>query len=67
MDEPYVYEIQVEGHLSDRRSNWFAEMEIHDGLDGDTVLKGILVDQAAFFGVLNKVHRVAGRLDRGIV
>jgi hypothetical protein len=56
MDGPYVYEIRVEGRLSDRWSNWFAEMDIYDGLEGDTVLKGTLVDQAALFGVLGKVH-----------
>jgi hypothetical protein len=56
MDGPYVYEIRVEGRLSDRWSNWFAEMEICDSPDGQTLLKGTLVDQAALFGVLNKVH-----------
>jgi hypothetical protein len=56
MDEPCVYEIRVEGRLSDRWSNWFGEMEICAGLDGDTLLKGVLVDQAALFGVLAKVH-----------
>lgn len=56
MDEPTVYEIRVEGHLSARWSNWFAGLEVHDDLDGVTTLKGILVDQAALFGALSKVH-----------
>ena len=56
MDEPYFYEIRLEGRLSDRWSSWFAEMEICAGPDGQTLLKGFLVDQAALFGVLNKVH-----------
>lgn len=56
MDKPTVYEIRVEGYLSDRWSNWFADFEIHDRQDGDTVLKGNLVDQAALFGALGKIR-----------
>ncbi len=56
MDQPHVYEIRVEGHLSDRWSSWFAGLEIVDDLDGVTTLKGALVDQAALFGLLSKVH-----------
>lgn len=56
MDEPHAYEIRVEGHLSDRWSDWFAGLEIYHDRDGETSLNGLLVDQAALFGVLNKVH-----------
>jgi hypothetical protein len=56
MDEPTVYEIRVEGRLSDRWINWFDGLEIDNDLDGVTTLKGRLVDQAALFGLLNKVH-----------
>ena len=56
MDEPHVYEIRIEGHLSDLWSGWFAGLEIHNDRNGETTLNGLLVDQAALFGVLNKVH-----------
>ena len=29
MDKPSVYEIRVEGHLSDRWVEWFEGLEIH--------------------------------------
>lgn len=56
MDQPPVYEIRVEGQLSDRWSNWFAGLEIHDDPGDGTILTGPLVDQAALFGLLSKVH-----------
>jgi hypothetical protein len=56
MNEPSVYEIRVEGHLSDRWSDWFAGLVIGSDANGETTLAGPLVDQAALFGVLNKVH-----------
>jgi hypothetical protein len=56
MGDSCVYEIRVEGHLSDRWAKWFSGLEIHNDLDGSTTLKGLLVDQAALFGVLGKVH-----------
>jgi hypothetical protein len=56
MDQLHVYEIRVEGHLSARWTNWFAGLEIDNDPDGVTTLKGPLVDQAALFGLLGKVH-----------
>lgn len=56
MDEPWLYEIRVEGCLSDRWSNWFSGLEINNNRAGETTLNGRLVDQAALFGVLNKLH-----------
>lgn len=56
MDKPYVYEIRVEGHLTDGWSDWFAGLVIHNDPDGEATLTGLLVDQAALFGVLTKVQ-----------
>ncbi len=56
MDAPRIYEIRVEGHLSERWSEWFAGLTIHNNVDGETTLRGLLTDQAALFGVLNKIH-----------
>ena len=56
MDAPRVYEFRVEGHLADRWSDWFESLEIHNDLNGETTLTGLLTDQAALFGVLNKIH-----------
>jgi hypothetical protein len=56
MDEPCIYEICVEGHLSENWSEWFDGLRIHNQADGETVLSGTFVDQAALFGTLTKVH-----------
>ncbi len=56
MDEPWVYEIRVEGHLTGGWSEWFEGLKIDQSLTGQTILSGPLVDQAALFGVLNKIH-----------
>ena len=56
MDAPRVYAFRVEGHLADRWSDWFEGLEIHNDLNGETTLTGLLTDQAALFGVLNKIH-----------
>ena len=56
MDIPFVYEIRVEGHLPDRWSHWFEGLEICKQPNGESTLSGVLVDQAALFGVLSKIH-----------
>ena len=55
----YRYEIRVQGHLDQRWSEWFDGLAItYDG-DGNTVLHGPLVDEAALHGVLIKVRDLA--------
>lgn len=56
MDTPFVYEIRVEGHLSDRWSAWFDGLTVQKESSGDTTLTGLLPDQAALYGALAKIH-----------
>ena len=56
MDTPRIYEIRVEGHLSDRWSNWFEGLKIYNDPDGGATLTGLVIDQAALFGMLMKIH-----------
>ena len=56
MDQPHVYEIRVEGHLTDRWSDWFEGLAIRNDPNGETTLSGPLSDQAALIGVLTKIH-----------
>ncbi len=56
MDVPRVYEIRVEGHLSDRWADWFDGLAIHNDPNGETTLSGWLADQASLFGMLNKIQ-----------
>jgi hypothetical protein len=50
------YYIRLKGHLDDRWSEWFDGLTISNRPDGDTVLRGPIVDQAALHGVLAKVR-----------
>ena len=56
MDKHLLYEIRVEGHLTERWSDWFEGLTIHNEPSGETVLSGSFVDQAALFGMLTKIH-----------
>lgn len=53
---PMRYEIRVRGHLDTRWSDWFEGFTITPEDDGDTVLAGPVMDQAALFRVLRKVR-----------
>jgi len=54
--EPGSYEIRVNGHLDDRRAGSFEGLTITRQDNGDTVLAGPVVDQAALHGLLRKVR-----------
>ncbi len=48
--------IALKGHLDLSWQEWFESLEILHKPDGRTVLHGLLVDQAALFKVLLKIH-----------
>jgi hypothetical protein len=52
---PY-YEIRLMGHLDDRWAEWFEGLTITLEEDGDTLLTGPVIDQAALHGLLKKVR-----------
>jgi len=47
-----VYQIRVRGQLDPKLSAWFGDFVIAHTADGDTRLTGIVIDQAALYGVL---------------
>ena len=51
-----AYEIRVKGHLDERWSDWFDGLGITNLDNGEAVLSGDIVDQAALHGLLNKVR-----------
>jgi len=53
---PERYEIWLEGHIPESRSNWFAGMSIEHDAEGKTILRGEIVDQSALHGLLNKIR-----------
>lgn len=56
MEKRFIYEIRVEGHLTDRWSDWFDGLVIRNEPTGETVLTGWINDQAALLGVLSKLQ-----------
>ncbi len=55
-DQPMVYQIRIKGHLSHQWIDWFEGLTITLEEDGNTLLTGIVVDQAALHGLLKKVR-----------
>ena len=54
--EPGLYEIRLKGHLDDRWADWFEGLTFTLKDNGDTLLTGPVVDQAALHGLLRNVR-----------
>ena len=54
--EPGRYEIRLKGHLDDKWAEWFDGLTITREDNGETRLRGLVVDQAALHGLLRKVR-----------
>lgn len=54
--ESMVYQIRIQGHLDRRWTDWFEGLTITQEDNGDTLLTGPVVDQAALHGLLRKVR-----------
>lgn len=59
---PEYYEIKVGGHLDPRWSDWFAGCTLTHLAGNETLLSGSLSDQAALYGVLERVRDLNLRL-----
>jgi hypothetical protein len=55
-DAPMLYEIRIKGHLDLRWTDWFEGLTITPEKDGNTVLTGLVIDQAALYRLLRKVR-----------
>jgi hypothetical protein len=51
-----VYQIRIRGHLDPQWADWFGGLAITLEENGDTLLTGPVVDQAALFGLLKRVR-----------
>ena len=54
--QPMIYQIRIKGHLSQQWASWFEALTITLEEDGNTLLTGPVVDQAALHGLLKKVR-----------
>jgi hypothetical protein len=50
------YEIEVEGHLDEAHLAEFGEMSVSLMPEGQTLISGRVVDQAALFGILIRIR-----------
>jgi hypothetical protein len=54
--QPVTYRIRIKGHLGRQWADWFGGLIITLEDNGDTLLTGPVVDQAALHGLLRKVR-----------
>ena len=55
-EHPTIYQIRLKGHLGCHWTDWFEGLTITLEEDGDTLLTGPVIDQAALHGLLRKVR-----------
>jgi hypothetical protein len=53
-----VYQIRITGHLGRQWADWFGGLVITLEENGETLLTGPVVDQAALYGLLRRVRDV---------
>jgi len=54
--QPKIYQIRLKDHLSREWTDWFGGLAITLEENGDTLLTGPVIDQAALYGLLRKVR-----------
>ena len=57
-DEAERYEIRLKGHLDHRWAAWFDGLTLTTCSDGTTTIHGIVLDQSALHGLLQRVRDV---------
>jgi hypothetical protein len=57
-DRPGRYEIRLKGHLDARWAAWFDGLTLSHDSDGTTIIHGLVADQAALYGLLQKTRDV---------
>ena len=56
MYTPQIYQLRIKGHLESRWAAWFEGLEVSLDQNGETLLTGIVADQAVLHGLLKKVR-----------
>ena len=52
------YEIRLQGHLESRWCAWFDGLSLKNHSDGTTIIAGLIADQAALHGLLQRVRDI---------
>jgi hypothetical protein len=53
---PMIYQIRIQGHLDSQWTAWFEGLTITLEDNGETLLTGPVIDQAALHGLIKKVR-----------
>ncbi|CAG0926950.1 hypothetical protein TFLX_00275 [Thermoflexales bacterium] len=56
--QPLIYQIRIKGHLGGEWTDWFGGLTITLEDNGETLLTGPVMDQAALYGLLKKVRNL---------
>ena len=56
LGQPVAYQIRIKGHLGQEWTEWFSGLAVTLDDNGDTLLTGPVVDQAALHGLLRTVR-----------
>ena len=51
-----IYQIRIQGQISESWSDWLGGLTIIPQSDGETLLAGLIVDQAALHGIMDKLY-----------
>lgn len=71
-DELAIYQIRVTGEIDPCWSEWFNDMNVVPQRNGETVLVGLVRDQAALHRLLDRIRDIGlpllsvNRIDRGL-
>ena len=57
-DKPAAYQIRVKGTLDQKWADWFDGLVIEPQPNDQTLLTGLVLDQAALYGMLLKLHNL---------
>lgn len=60
--QPLVYQIRIKGHLGREWTDWFGGLTLTLEDNGEMLLTGPVVDQAALHGLLRKVRDLGAPL-----
>jgi hypothetical protein len=55
---PEFYQIRLKGHFSPELADWFDDLAVTNTPEGEAILSGYVLDQAALYGILLKIHHL---------